>query len=169
MRAPAVEFSQQIADRICESLAAGVSLRETVKADGMPNEKTVYRWVKSRPEFKSEFEEAREFGYCGMADLIREIADDGTNDWMQRQNKDGTSGWALNGENVQRSRLRVDTYKWILAKAMPKIYGDKVTAEVSGPDGGPIEIKDENALARWIALKLTAAAASAAPQLTAGD
>jgi hypothetical protein len=32
----------------------------------------------------------------------------------------------------------VDTRKWLLSKIFPKKYGDKVSAEVSGPDGGPI-------------------------------
>jgi hypothetical protein len=40
---------------------------------------------------------------------------------------------------VDRSRLTVDSLKWYLCKLAPKKYGDKVAAEVSGPDGGPIQ------------------------------
>jgi hypothetical protein len=33
----------------------------------------------------------------------------------------------------------VDSLKWHLCKLAPKKYGDKVAAELSGPDGGPIQ------------------------------
>jgi hypothetical protein len=39
--------------------------------------------------------------------------------WMLR--KDGDKEfYVLNGEHVQRSRLRLDTRKWLLSKALPK-------------------------------------------------
>ena len=132
MRAPAVEFSQQIADRICEEVAEGKSIREVGRADGMPAEKTIRRWSIAKPEFKEQLEDARKFGWESLADSLLEIADDGRNDWMERNGKDGSPGYVLNGEHVQRSRLRVDTIKWMLTKMLPKIYGDKVTTEVSG-------------------------------------
>jgi hypothetical protein len=34
------------------------------------------------------------------------------------------------------------TRKWLLAKALPKVYGDRVTAELTGEGGGPIETQD---------------------------
>ena len=39
---------------------------------------------------------------------------------------------------VQRDRLRIDTRKWLLSKALPKIYGDKITQEVTGKDGSAL-------------------------------
>jgi hypothetical protein len=39
---------------------------------------------------------------------------------------------------VARSRLRIDPRKGLASKLAPKKYGDKVAAELSGPDGGPI-------------------------------
>jgi len=36
-------------------------------------------------------------------------------------------------------RLRVDSRKWLASKLAPKKYGEKVSAELSGPDGGPIQ------------------------------
>jgi hypothetical protein len=32
----------------------------------------------------------------------------------------------------------VDTRKWLLSKALPKVYGDKIAH--TGPDGGPLAI-----------------------------
>ena len=65
-----------------------------------------------------------------MADELLEIADDGSNDWMMRQHS-GDQSYAANGEHIQRSRLRLDTRKWLLSKALPKIYGDKLPVETN--------------------------------------
>ena len=57
-----------------------------------------------------------------MVDELLEIADDCTNDYMERNGK-----LVFDGEHISRSRLRVDTRKWLLSKALPKLYGDKLT------------------------------------------
>ena len=71
-----------------------------------------------------------------MADETLEISDDGTNDWMK-----DNEGYKVNGEHVARSRLRVDTRKWLLSKALPKIFGDKLTQSVQNLDanGNPAD------------------------------
>lgn len=165
-------YTPELGEQICEGLMEGLSLREVLQPEGMPVARTVYRWLAREEGFRKLYLEAQMAKAWRWADEMMEIADDGSNDWMKR-NKGDAVDYVLNGEHVQRSRLRVDTRKFAIAKLLPTIFGDTVKAEISGPNGGPIEIKDENALARWIALKLTAAAAasaaSAAPQLTAGD
>ena len=42
---------------------------------------------------------------------------------------------------VAKARLRVDTRKWALARMNPRKYGDKVTNELVGKDGGAIQIE----------------------------
>jgi hypothetical protein len=67
-----------------------------------------------------------------LTEEILDIADDGSNDWMEKLDKDGKSvGWAVNGEAVQRSKLRVDARKWIASKLKPKKYGDKLDTTLS--------------------------------------
>jgi hypothetical protein len=163
-----VEYSPELADRICEELAGGKTLTEICRADGMPNRATIWRWKEAHEDFRAKYERAQIDQAHGWADEIIEIADDGRNDWMERNGKDVTPGYVLNGEHVQRSRVRIDTRKFLMSKIVPRLYGDRVQAEISGPDGGAIQIED-TALARWIALKLTAATAAPVPQLTAGD
>jgi hypothetical protein len=93
----------------------------------MPHESTVRAWaLEDRDGFSTQYTKAREIGYQSMADELMEIADDGRNDWMERRGEED-AGWQANGEHIQRSRLRVDTRKWMLSKVLPKIYGDKVT------------------------------------------
>lgn len=152
------EYTDEIRDLICARLATGMSLRAACKPDDVVAESTARAWAKDpKHPFSAQYVRARELGYLAMADETIEIADDATNDWMMREGKDGESlGWALNGDHVQRSRLRVDTRRWMLSKCLPKIFGDRVTTEVTGKDGGPIETKDvsEVEVARKVAFLL---------------
>jgi hypothetical protein len=59
---------------------------------------------------------------------------------MQRPGRgDDDPGWELNGEHIQRSRVRIDTRKSLLSKMLPKVYGDKTEVAVTGPNGGPVQ------------------------------
>ena len=135
------EYSADLAAKICSVLAEGRSLRDVCSDEGMPAESTVRAWaVEDREGFSAQYARAREIGYHAMADELMDIADDGRNDWMERRGE-GDAGWQANGENIQRSRLRVDARKWMLSKVLPKIYGDKVTQEHTGPNGGPVQVQ----------------------------
>jgi hypothetical protein len=137
------DFTQATADIICTRLAAGESLRGICRSDDMPDASTVFRWLATKSDvyatFQEQYARARDIQADALVDEILEISDDATNDWMVRNGKDGEgSTYALNGEHVQRSRLRVDSRKWFASKVAPKKYGEKVTQEHSGPDGAPI-------------------------------
>src|SRR3990167_4099357 len=126
-------YTNELAAEICKRLADGRTLRDVARDDDMPSESTVRTWaLDDREGFAAQYARAREIGYNVMADETLGIADDGSNDWMERSEKRGGGG-ELNGEHVQRSRLRVDTRKWLLSKALPKIYGDKLLH--TGGDG----------------------------------
>src|SRR5690606_7206910 len=129
-------YTEELAEKICARLADGESLNSICKDDGMPSERTVRTWAldKNHP-FSPKYAQAREIGYLKMADELLDIADDGTNDWMVREREDGSSTELVNHEHIQRSKLRVDTRKWLLSKMLPKVFGDKVSTEVTGKDG----------------------------------
>ncbi|HDR8953372.1 TPA: terminase small subunit protein [Burkholderia vietnamiensis] len=119
-------FTQELADTICEHLVSGLSLRQIEAIEGMPSKTTILRWLADDrfTSFRDQYARARDMQAEGMADEILEIADDGRNDWMEIQNRDGDNiGWKVNGEAVQRSRLRIDARKWLLSKLLPKKYG----------------------------------------------
>jgi hypothetical protein len=132
--------SPETATKICTLLAEGMSLRAICKMDGLPDKTTVLRWLADDSEFCTQYARAREAQADEMADELLEIADDGTNDWMLRQGKDGADAWAVNGEHIQRSRLRVDARKWLMSKLRPKKYGDRIDLAHGGPNGGPIPL-----------------------------
>ena len=56
---------------------------------------------------------------------------------------------------IQLRRLRVDTYKWILAKMLPKLYGDKLT--LAGDRDAPLHtMSDAEAMQEIMSLLATA-------------
>ena len=52
-------------------------------------------------------------------------------------NYTGPDGLVDNGA-VQQARLRVDNRKWLLSKMLPKQFGDRVTQEITGDNGGAL-------------------------------
>lgn len=129
----AVTFSQEVADRICERIADGESLRAICADEGMPGKTTVFRWLGDDAAFRDQYARAREAQADAIFDDILEIADDARNDWMVRAGGgDDDPGLAFNTEHVQRSKLRIEARKWMAGKLRPKVYGDKLDVEHSG-------------------------------------
>lgn len=127
------EFRQETADAICERLAEGESLRSICLDEEMPASSTVFKWLAANEAFAEQYGRAREAQADTLFDEILDIADDGSNDWMVQNTKDGEAlGWRENGEALRRSALRVDARKWMAGKLRPKKYGDKVMTEHSG-------------------------------------
>jgi hypothetical protein len=88
-------------------------------------------------------------GIEALAEDILDIADNANNDWMERQGRDGQDlGWIANGENIQRSKLRVDSRKWLLSKLAPKKYGERQV--LAGDPEAPLQVvgKIERVLVR---------------------
>lgn len=121
------DYSADMAALICSMISDGQSVREICASDDMPDKATVFRWLGIHEEFRDQYALACNARAEHMADEILDIADNGENDWMERRNDEGeTVGWRENGEAIQRSKLRVDTRKWLLSKLQPKKYGDKL-------------------------------------------
>jgi hypothetical protein len=129
-------FTQEIADRICGRIALGESLRSVCRDDEMPQESTVRHWAVSNYNgFFAQYARARELQVEAWADEIVEISDEGTNDWMVKQLRDGHIEKLPDHEHITRSRLRVDTRKWLMSKLKPAVYGDKLQHANAAGDG----------------------------------
>ncbi len=139
------DYSQEVADAICERIADGESLRDICAGEDMPNKATVFRWLGKHQEFSDQYARAREEQAESFADEMVAIADEQVT--MVRADKHGTKADDDDGNTevifdataVARNRLRVDTRKWVASKLKPKKYGDKSTTELTGPNGGPVE------------------------------
>lgn len=119
-------YTPELADLICERVATSTIglARLCAMHDDLPTKCTVNLWRYKYPEFSSRYAQAKLHQADLLAEEMIDIADDGTNDWMETFSDEGELGWKLNGEHVQRSRLRIDTRKFLAAKLLPKQYGD---------------------------------------------
>ena len=164
------EYSVETAQTICTEIAGGRSVREICGDPKMPCLRSVFTWLAQHEEFREMYRAAREAQADYIFDEILEIADDGRNDWRERQREDGGTVMVLNKEHVNRSRLRIDARKWVLARMNAKKYGERVSTELTGANGGPIKtepreqfpelkkLSDEDLLAmREILMRLAAA------------
>jgi hypothetical protein len=120
------DYSIEVAGFICERLGNGESLRTIGLDDEMPSQATIYRWIAKHDEFREMYALAREVQADTLADEILDIADNSVNDWMEKFGDDGENiGWRENGEAINRSKLRIDSRKWLAAKLLPKKYSDR--------------------------------------------
>lgn len=126
-------YTQEIADKICERIAEGASMRTVCTPDDMPGLATVFRWLREHSIFRDQYARATEERTEAMSEEILDIADDGSNDFMVIQK--GTQSYQIeNKEVTNRSRLRVDTRKWLMSKMKPKKYGEKLDMTTNGKD-----------------------------------
>lgn len=140
-------FSLTLAAAICDLVADGLALPAICRLENMPCRAAVYHWLAigdKDPEsdhgrFVDLYARAREMRAELMADEFLDIVDDSRNDYMLKTDEDGTQRVTLDAENIQRSRLRADARKWLMAKIAPRKYGDKVEHSHGGTDGGAIK------------------------------
>ncbi len=139
-------YSIELGNQICEWLANGKSLTSFCAIDGNPSYSTIMRWLWKgsdwyREEFSNNYIKAREQQAQYHADQIIDIADDGINDYMELQDKSGKKYIKVNGEYIQRSRLRIEARQWIAKNLLPKVYGDKADLKLDSDRGGPVIMK----------------------------
>lgn len=128
------KYTKELANEICLRISHGESLNQICRDEHMPWKSTIMDWLldERKKEFYDQYAKAREMQAEYMFDEILDIADDGSNDWMEIETKSGRKIEVVNQEVLNRSRLRVDTRKWYLSKVLPKKYGDKTQVEHSG-------------------------------------
>lgn len=133
---PPVYDRNEVMEIINVRITEGESLRTICKSKGMPHISVVMDWLRIDAELAEQYARSREIQADYYAESIIEIADDATNDYMEKLDANGTViGYSFNGENVQRSRLRIDARKWFASKMNPKKYSDKVVVTESPQEG----------------------------------
>lgn len=120
------DYLPEVADDICALIADGESLRSVCKRKGMPNTTKVMRWLRENPDFREQYAKAMESRADAVFEELFDIADD----------------VAEESAAISKAKLRIDTRKWALSRMSPKKYGDKITTELTGKDGGAIQYAD---------------------------
>jgi hypothetical protein len=116
---PIEPIPQDTADAIVAWIAAGKTLRDFCRQDGMPHYSTVYDWLAKDAEFAQRIAHARDCGYDVIADECLQIIDSAT--------------------DANLGKARVWTRLQLLAKWNPKKYGEKITH--AGDETQPLVVK----------------------------
>ncbi|CAG2132445.1 terminase small subunit-like protein [Cupriavidus numazuensis] len=133
-------YSQELVNAILEKIADGKFLTEICADPAMPSCSTVFKWRLDYPEFSEAYAHAREAAADKMVIETVAIADDGINDTYI----DAETGERRTDHDViQRSKLRVETRKWLLARMAPKTYGDRIETVHSGEIKKTSDLTDE--------------------------
>lgn len=112
----------------------GLSLRQACRKLGKPAWQTVLRWADADPKLGEQYARACEAREQMLHDELLELADDGRFDKKTVTVKGGLEVEVIDQEVLGRSRLQIDTRKWILARMNPRKYGDKVETTIQGGD-----------------------------------
>lgn len=142
-------YTDELAEKVLEWIRVGYSVAKIAKMDDMPAKDTIFQWIVKRPDFADRYVQAKETGAFVMAEEIVEISDNDQNDVYFKEEKDGSGLSAkpcFDVNNINRDRLRVDSRKWILAKLVPKKYGDFQRNENTTTSTVKIESMDDSKL-----------------------
>lgn len=135
----AAALPDSVYDEVLTRLAEGRSLSDVCRDHDMPSREAVYSRINANAEYADKYARATVVRADALVDEMFDIANNGRNDWMAREDPDN-AGYEFNGEHVQRSRLRVDTLKWAAARMAPKKWGDRI--QHTGEGGGPVQTED---------------------------
>src|SRR3990167_3654582 len=118
-------YNSEMAKKICTLISTShKSLRTVAKEVGI-SVPSILTWLQVHPEFLAQYTHAKEEQADYLTEEMLEISDDSEKDTMTVK-QGGSMVQAENKEWVNRSRLRVETRKWIASKLKPKKYGDKL-------------------------------------------
>ncbi|NSX05077.1 hypothetical protein [Cupriavidus gilardii] len=106
---------------VCERIAGGESVRQICEGSDLPDRKQINRWIASDEGLRKLYLEACHARTYFHAEEVIEIAD--------------------TEPDPAVARVRMDARRWHCAKFNRVDFGEKVTQEHVGKDGGPIEQK----------------------------
>lgn len=125
-RVPA-SYSAERADEILARISIGESIRHICRDEHMPSNNELRHWIISNVAgFRERYVRAIEGRCMFLVEECLEIADDASGDFMI----DDQGRPISNGAAVQRSRLQVETRKWLLGKLIPR-FADKPEAFIN--------------------------------------
>jgi len=124
------DYTDRLADKICEKVALGQSMRTICALETMPAMTTMFRWLREKDEFRQQYETAKQECAELMVEDMLDIAD---NEAQEPLLVDGVPVivdekpvMVTSQVKIQHSRLKVDTRKFIAAKLKPKKYGERI-------------------------------------------
>jgi hypothetical protein len=144
------QYRQRIVDLVCEATKETDKGMKRIcdafrKDDSLfPSRRTIRDWISEDANLAAQYARAKEMQADHIFEQIIDIADDDSEDaiFVEGDEESGKSAKMVkNKEFMERSKLRVDTRKWVVAKLLPKKYGDRITQEIEISDSLASAIK----------------------------
>jgi len=104
---------------------------------------TVIRRIAADKEICTRYARAKAIQADYILETLLDIADDSRNDWIEREDKEGSVSLVENKEAMRRTQIRLQERHWILARLNPKKYGDKLDLTSDGDKIEPTKIQVE--------------------------
>lgn len=133
------KYSKELADEICMLMCEGHSLLKISKRSGMPDYRTMMRWLNVHEEFRHNYARAHEARADYLIEEALEIIDDKSQDVLD-VGEGGDKRSITNSAAVQRAKLQFEGRKYAASQMAPKKWGQQ-NATVTGADGGAIVVK----------------------------
>jgi hypothetical protein len=127
-------YTPEIAERVCEAISEGMSVREIANTPDFPRYTTLRRWIRKYPEFAEEYAAAEEWKLRSFEDDILDIA-------FQREPDKETGkidrscapkAQDLPSGKVAHIGIMTTKLEQRLAREKPKKYGDVL--QIGGPN-----------------------------------
>lgn len=121
------KYTPELGKLICERIAThdiGLTKLCAIYED-MPARSNLYEWLHKYQDFQDMYAKAKVSQIQILIEEIVDISDNSSKD--STINGQGVS--VCNSEFIARSRLRVDTRKWLASKLMPRLYGDRTVVQ----------------------------------------
>ena len=126
------EYTEELANRICEKITQGMSLKSTVEQDeDLPSLQTIYSWLSKHNNFLDNYTQATQNRTEAQLEELNRLGD------IAIQEASNTGDKRANAV-VQAYKLKADNMKWVMSKMKPKKYGDKL--ELAGDQDNPITV-----------------------------
>lgn len=121
-------YTKEMGEEICQKIStADYGLKRLcIENPHWPCRQNILEWRIKIVDFGVMYAKAKQEQVETLMDDCIDIADDNSRDDIIRMNKDGEEYEVCNTEWINRSRLRIDTRKFLAQKLAPRIYGDKV-------------------------------------------
>ena len=101
------KFTQELADKICETIATSSKGLRAICAENEIDVSSLMKWLKENKEFSEQYARAKELQADYLVEEILEIVDDGSNDFMTIT-KGNESYNVEDREVTSRSKIRYD-------------------------------------------------------------
>jgi hypothetical protein len=130
------EEKERLIPLILDKLEEGKSLWTAVREiEGAPSAVNFQRWVRDDDKLTQLYAASRLRGYLMFAEDLQEIADnphEGITTVITR-NDDGVEERITKEDMLGHRQLQIATRKWLLAKMMPKVFGDRISVDTTDP------------------------------------